>query len=453
MRTKTDAQRYLPCSTASSGKIVREYEAKYHAISRLLDEHPGILSLVDKDLRSLSRPDRRGRKATYTSEILLRTMIVHQIEGGSLRATEIRLSHDVFLQDFVRLGNRPTPSYSLLDRSLKAVRPETWARVNALLNQSALSAGLVDPTALRVDTTVVETTIRWPTESSLLWDGFRVLFRLIQQARERVPGLIENRFHEKKVKKLHLFVTRYASSRDGKRQRKVRKSKVKLIEQVERIHAVATAFVRALGQVPDIVLESIVSEIRVFLPRVRHVLDVAKRVWIKGEVVPASDRIFSLFEPHTELIKRGRRSKPVEFGHTIWLAQTRERFITQYGVMEKKIPDSRLPERILQAHHAAFGEMPTTLAADKGFRGNASAMRALREKVKVVAIPERLKDFADDAFVKLQHFRAGIEGSISCLKRVFGLLRCPYRGFKSFASHVGLGVLCHNLVVLATSPP
>ena len=105
MRTEVEPQRYLPCSVPSSGKVVCEYEAKYHAISDFLDTNPGILALVDKDLRGLSRPSRRGRKATFTSEILLRTMIVHQIEGGSLRATEIQLSHDVFLQDSVRLGN------------------------------------------------------------------------------------------------------------------------------------------------------------------------------------------------------------------------------------------------------------------------------------------------------------------------------------------------------------
>jgi len=453
MRNKVDCQRYLSCSVPSTGQVVSEYESKYHAISDLLDDHPEILTLVDSDLRALSQPGSRGRKATFTSEILLRVMLVHQIEGGSLRATEIQLSHDVFLQDFVRLGNRPTPSYSLLDRCLKAVRPETWSRVNELLTQSAQAAGRIEPAVLRVDTTVVETTIHYPTDTSLLWDSFRVLLALLQHARHQVPGLIDNRFHEKKVKKLYLFITRYISSRDKKRQRKVKKCKARLIEQVERIHAVATEFVDAMAGISDGVLLSLVDEMRDHLPNIAIILDVAKRTWISGEKVPARERIFSLFEPHTELIKRGRRSKPVEFGHAIWLGQTRERFITQYGVMEKKVPDNYLPERILEAHRATFGAMPTTLAADKGFRGNAEAMKALREKVKVVAIPERLKDFADAAFVKLQHFRAGIEGSISCLKRVFGLLRCQYRGFKSFASHVGLGVLCHNLVVLATSPP
>jgi IS5 family transposase len=169
-------------------------------------------------------------------------------------------------------------------------------------------------------------------------------------------------------------------------------------------------------------------------------------------VVPAKERILSLFEEHTELIKRGRRSKPVEFGHKILLGQTKEKFITQYGVMRKKQEDSELPEQIIETHLTTFGKEPEELAADKGFCGDKEAMATLRKKVKVVAIPQRLKDFTDDFFVLLQHFRAGIEGSISALKRVFGLFRCPYRGFKSFASHVGLGIFSYNLVVLAKLP-
>jgi len=185
---------------------------------------------------------------------------------------------------------------------------------------------------------------------------------------------------------------------------------------------------------------------------IKTVLSVAKRVWIQGEVVPAKERIFSIFEDHTELIKRGRTSKPVEFGHMILLGQTKEKFITQYSVMKEKIVDNQLPESILAEHASTFGEMPEELAADKGFCGKPDAMAKLREKVKILAIPQRLKDFTDEIFVSLQHFRAGIEGSISALKRVFGLLRCQYRGFKSFASHVGLGVFSYNLVVLAKMP-
>jgi IS5 family transposase len=452
MRQKFDPQGYLDWSIGSRAKTVRLYEEKYNRVSKILDETPKFLELVHKDLKPLSRGDKRGRKAQYTSENILRALVVHQIEGTSLRDTMIRLAHSAFLQAFVRLGVRKVMDYSMLDKCFKAIQPETWQKLNGALRDYAVAQGRLDPSILRVDTTVVEANIHWPTDSSLLWDSWRTLYRLLDAARAELPGGIESRFHGGKVKKLHLFITRYAASPSKKRQRKVRKTQRKFLEQVERIVCVSRDFARVAKKTDDLMIVAIALEIESYLPKIRKVQEAASRVWLNGEVVPAADRIFSIFEDHVELIKRGRRHKPVEFGHMVLLGQSREKFITQYDVMEKRIPDSKLPESVLERHKEAFGRLPEELAADKGFCGKPEVMAKLREKVKLVAIPQRLRDWVEKAFVALQHFRAGIEGSISVLKRAFGLLRCRYRGFKSFVSNVALGVFCHNLVML-TGPP
>lgn len=453
MRQKFDLQRYFSWANGSNSKIVRQYEEKYNRISEILDSTPPILELADRDLKKLSIGGRKGRKATYTSENLLRALVVHQIEQTALRDTMIRISHGLFLQDFIRLGPRPVMDYSTLDKAFKVIQPKTWDSINGVLRNLALDQGRIDPSTLRVDTTVVEANIHWPTDSSLLWDGWRVLHRLIREGREYLPVEIEdNRFHFSKVKKLYLNITRYSTSKNKSRRRKVKRDCKKLIAQGERISRVAEDFSKAVKGFDEPTLWMISDEIESYLPKIRRVIEQATRAWILGEVVPARERIFSIFEDHVELIKRGRRHKPVEFGHMILLGQTKDKFITQYDVMEKRIPDCMLPGKILEKHKEAFGSFPDTLAADKGFRANSEYMKELRKKVKVVAIPERLKDWADEVFVGLQHFRAGIEGSISVLKRAFGLLRCQYRGFKSFMSHVSLGVFCHNLVLL-TGPP
>ena len=452
MRLKFDPQGYLDWSIGSRAKVVRLYEEKYNRVSKILEASPVFLELVHKDLKPLTRGDKRGRRAEYTSENILRGLIVHQIEGTSLRETMVRLAHSAFLQGFVRLGTRKVPDYSLLDKCFKVIQPETWQKLNDALRDYAIANDRLDPSTLRVDTTVVEANIRWPTDSSLLWDSWRTLYRLLEAARVEVPGWIESRFHAGKIKKLHLFITRYMTSPSRKRQRKVRKTQRKFLEQVERIVCVSRDFAREAKKTGDLMLVAIAHEIERYLPRIRKVQGAASRAWLKGEVVPAADRIFSIFEDHVELIKRGRRHKPVEFGHMVLLGQSSEKFITQYDVMEKRIPDSKLPESVLARHREAFGRLPDELAADKGFCGRPEVMAKLRERVKVLAIPQRLRDWAEDSFVALQHFRAGIEGSISVLKRAFGLLRCRYRGFKSFVSNVALGVLCHNLVML-TGPP
>ena len=168
-----------------------------------------------------------------------------------------------------------------------------------------------------------------------------------------------------------------------------------------------------------------------------------------GETVPASERVFSLFEQHTELIKRGKRQKPVEFGHKVLLCESAEKFITDYEVYEKQLPDCELTEEVIRRHEKLFGARPEVLAADKGFCPEKAKFEELAKQVQTLAIPRRMQDFVDKMLAHWYAFRAGIEGTISGLKRAFRLVRCYFRGFRSFAASVGLGVFCHNLIVLA----
>ena len=163
--------------------------------------------------------------------------------------------------------------------------------------------------------------------------------------------------------------------------------------------------------------------------------------------------MFSLFEQHTELIKRGRREKPVEFGHKVLLCQTVDKFITDYEVYEKQHPDCDLTESVIQRHEKLFGTRPEVVAADKGFCPAEAKFEELAQMVDTLAIPRRMQDFMDKVLVHWQAFRAGIEGTISGLKRAFRLIRCFFRGFRSFSAAVGLGVFCHNLIVLAEHEP
>jgi transposase, IS5 family len=190
-------------------------------------------------------------------------------------------------------------------------------------------------------------------------------------------------------------------------------------------------------------------ELGAYLPAMEKVVAVARRAQFNGETVPASERTFSLFEQHTELIKRGRRQKPVEFGHKVLLSQSPEKFITDYEVYEKQQADCELTESVIQRHEKLFGTRPEVLAADKGFCPAKEKYEELVQQVGTLAIPRRMQDFVDKVLAHWQAFRAGIEGTISGLKRAFRLVRCFFKGFRSFERAVGLGVFCHNLIVLA----
>jgi IS5 family transposase len=455
MRQKRDAMLTFEWSKSDDPfelKIVRLHREKYKKISAILNKNPALLDLADQDLKSLSQGGRKGREAAYTSENLLRALIVHTVEGESLRGTVVRISESDFLKDFLRLGNRPMMDFTFLDRAFKAIRPETWKRINEALCGYAQETKRIDPKAIRVDTTVVETTIHYPTDSSLLWDSWRVLARLLREGRSLAPQGREHRFHDRLVKRAHLRITRYAHSPTKARRRFVRKCYRELIGHVRWIAQIAEGFCARSRSHADLAMQAIGFEIQGFLRSIRVVVCAAERANLNGETVPASERVFSLFEPHTELLKRGKSRQPVEFGHVILLSQTREKFISGYEVMEHRISDPYLGPLSVVSHERLFGEPPQVLTADHGFNPNAEQRLALEEKVETLAIPRKLSDWAEVIGSVWQRFRAGIEGSISVLKRAFRLLRCPYRGFRSFAASVGLSIFCHNLVLLAGPP-
>ena len=449
MRQMFDPQSYLEFSGSSKIKVVRQYRERYKAISEIIDKNVEILRLVDQDLQKLSLEGKKGRQGKYTSENIFRALIIHELEGTAWRQTVIRIAESDTLRNFARLGNRDVMDYSFLDKCFKIIRPETWKAVNDALSNSSSSEGLIDPSTIRTDTTVVEASIHYPTDASLLWDSYRVLVRLLRTARLMAPELIENRFHDKKVKKLWLFITRYAASKSKLRQQKVKKSFRELIDHLRRIINISENFCPVVSNSSDLKLMGLGKEIESFLPAIRTVIDVVERVQIQGEKVPARERVFSIFEQHVELIMRGKRNKPVEFGHKIVLSETKEKFITDYDVLEKQVADSKLTESIINRHEELFGEAPDVLAGDCGFWSGEESMKKAREKVNTVAIPKNLRDLAANILPHWHRFRAGVEGTISVLKRAFRLMKCLYRGFKSFVSAVGLGIFCHNLVCLS----
>jgi len=449
MRRKREPVLSFSSNAEDLPQTVREYRQKYKGISDILDGCPEILDRVHRDLVKLSGGDRNGRSADFTSETLFRALIVMMVEGLSYRETVVRIADSEFLQDFIRTRKKAVMDHTFLSRCFKVIRPETWKRVNEALGRQSVEDEAVDPSTLRVDTTAVETNIHWPTDAWLLWDVWRVATRILRRARDLDPASCAHRFHDRKIKGLYLFVTRYISSTSKKRQRKVKRQFRALIERVAWIVEIAGEFCEFSRSCGCLGLLGLGTELERFLPAMKGVVEQATRSQLNGETVPASERVFSIFEPHTELIKRGRKHKPVEFGHMVLLCQTREKFITDYETFEHRPADCSLTETIIERHEALFDEPPDVLAGDKGFCPDAETYTELEERVGTLAIPRRMRDFANAMMTAWQAFRAGIEGTISGLKRAFRLVRCHFRTFKSFQAAIGLGVLCHNLIVLA----
>jgi IS5 family transposase len=433
-------------------KVVRDYRDKYRALSQVLDGHPEILDAVHADLKTLSTPNRKGRKGDYTSENLLRALLVMAVEGLDYRETVVRIGGDVFLQEFCRLRKKAVMDFGFLDKCHLAIRPETWLKINQLLGRKAVENQLIDPDVIRTDTTVIEANIHYPTDASLLWDVWRVGSRELKKARKIAEPLVPHRFHDRKVKGLYLYITRYIVSKDEGRQRQVRKRFRALIARTEQMAGIVADFCDQARKHADFEVQGIALKLKGYLPTMRRIAAQARRAVIEGETVPAAERVFSLFEPHVELIKRGKREKPIEFGHKLLLCQTQEKFITDYEVLEAQVADSALTAEVVRRHEKQFGRKPLVLAADMGFRPAGAEFARLEEEIATLCIPHRLRDFTDKMMKCWQALRSGIEGTISTLKRAFRLFRCFLKGFKGYARGVGLSIFAHNLLVLARLP-
>jgi IS5 family transposase len=450
MRTKSSRQYYLSFVAESSLKIVNEYRQKYEAVSTLLANNPQLLSLVHQDWVELLSTSKEGRDG-YTSEQLLRALIVMFLEEASYRKAVILIDNSEFLQSFVRLGVEATMDFTFLNKAYNALRPEVIKSMNSALNGYAITEGMISSEKQRMDTTAYETNIHYPTDSSLLWDSFRTISRLIRTIDDELPelGLI-HRFHDKKVKKLATYIARNASSKSTKTQREVKRKYVKLIKRVLWIHGVGQ---QVLAKAAEAGYD--VPDLEHYLPLVKRIIDQADKRINKGITVPADEKLYSLFEAHTELIVRGKAGKPIEFGHKILIAQTGEKYIHHYKVMEKQIPDKDLLLPAVEDHKNMFGSYPDVLSTDKGFYESMKQIEGLEDKIPVVSIAKKgrrtqveYERETTEAFIEGQRFRAGSEGTISVLKRAFKLGKCFFRGFKNYAASVGFAVLCHNLVLL-----
>ena len=465
MRTKRDTQGWLDFQP-SNLKLTNDYFARYEAISKILDETPRLLELVHRDLEAALEEENRESKRrggfTYTSEMVLRLALCQILEGASFREIVVRVDDGRYLRRFTRIHNGPMMNYTTLCRLKNAITPETWKEMNRVLAKAAVKRGRITGDKLRLDTTAVETNVHWPTDSSVLWDGYRTLGGLIERVREidaRAVG--EGRIHLARVKRTAMRIARKAQHK-GRKAKDLKLLYKRLIMSVEGMCDWA-------GQVADRLerrqrsrhcglydsAESLVEDLRHFEGLTRRVIWQATERVLHDRPVSNEKKLFSIFEPHTELLKRGKAGKDIEFGHMIQIQQTGEKFISDYDVFEKKPAEPALLRPALQAHKALFGTYPDSLAGDGGY-WSGEEFEKIQKLVAVVSIPKKGRRNQveqerehDPLFRLAQAFRAGVEGSISFVKRYLRLVRCMSKGWEHYAATVGATVFAHNLLVLA----
>jgi IS5 family transposase len=431
--------------------IPHQHSAELEQMSQLLDQCTEILDLVYADLvRGLIDPE-AGRKGMMTGEQVLRAMIVKQMNGFSYEELAFHLADSRAYRRFCRFGFADEiPSSSTLQRDIKKIRAETLEKINRALMAIAVKKNIENGRKIRTDCTVVETNIHHPTDSSLLEDSVRVLSRLTGRAREEynLDSLFVN--HSRRAKKRALEIL------NGKNQQKRLRPYKDLIEIATR----TVGYGQEAKERLDILAaagiwgsEEAAAELGHYLSLAERVISQSERRVFKGEKVPAEEKVVSIFEPHTDIIKKDRRD--TYYGHKIALSGGASGLITDLVIEEGNPSDSTLAVDMASRQQKIYGRFPLQMSFDGGFAANQNLTEIKKLGVKDVCFHKKcglkITEMVKSTWVykRLRDFRAGIEGIISYLKRSFGLRRCTWRGLESFKAYAWTSVITANLLLMS----
>ncbi len=421
-----------------------QHTRELQMIAKILDAHPEMGVLVHEDLIGERRAD-TGRRGLSGDQVL-RIALIKQIHGLSYRELEFHLQDSAAFRAFVGLGLDEGPRFQTLQDNVKQIRPETWEAIHRTLIGFARDQGIERGKTIRADTTVVEANIHEPADSSLLWDGVRVMTRLLRRMAKRRPSLRKAFPDRRRSVKRRAYALKF-----HRRTMDVRATYRELIRATEEVCAAAKTVVEDVAHVAE--LASLREQLLAVLPLVERVIDQSRRRVLEGEKVPAAEKIVSIFEPHSDILVKDNRT--TSFGHKICLTGGKSSLVLDCVVEEGNPADSTLVERTLTRHIDLFGQAPRQLAMDGGFASKENVATAKALGVEDMAFHKKrgmeIHEMVRSAWVfrRLRNFHSGIEGVISTLKRAFQLSRCTWRGLDSFKSYVWASVTSFNLIVLA----
>ena len=436
--------------TIESPWLESEHAAELKAISDLLDRVPEICELASADLRAAGGAGTSAVGAKgLSAEQVVRALIIKQMNGFCYRQLAFHLEDSRTYRTFCRLGlGTASPKRSTLAACIKALRPETLEAIHRQVVEQAVQCGVDDGKKLRFDATVVESNIHHPTDSELLWDCVRVLTRLVKRA-QRILGTskLAASDHTRRAKRRRREIN--SARRKAKRIKPYRD----LLRVTQMVRKDAEAAGAALRDTQEPGARRLVAQLEIFLERSLRVVDQTRRRVLEDEPVPADEKLVSIFEEHTDIIRKDGRD--TYYGHKICLAAGASSLVFDCRVLEGNPADSTLAVETIKRYIDARGESPRQIACDGAFasRQNLEDIRKAGVEDIVFAKGRGLKvsEMAKSAWVfkTLRNFRAGIEGIISFLKRVFGLKRCTWRSRRSFESYVWSSVITSNLLVTA----
>jgi IS5 family transposase len=402
----------------------------------------------------------RGRLGT-PAEIVLRLLILKHIRNWSYAVLEREVCANLVYREFTRVGSARAPDAKTMGRWGLALGPEVIKQIHERLVKIAQSNGLAPGRKMRVDTTVVETNIHYPTDSSLLGDGVRVLTRTMKKI-AKIVGAAGTKLcdRSRSVKLRVLDIARAARAKGKPHQERLKRAYRLLLNSTSRVVGQAKRFAKEIAKgvkrstdiLKQLALEGLREELDAMVPLVKRVMRQARARIFRGNT-RFEGKLLSLFEPSTEVIRKGKAAKPNEFGKMIKLQEAENQLVIDYQVYPRRPNDSDLLIAAIETHQAMLDRAPHLVAADAAFYSTRNETTAKAMGVKRVCVPnrstkspERKREQKKRWFRNGQKWRTGCEGRISVTKRRHGLNRCRYKGDDGMRRWVGLGIIADNII-------
>ena len=435
-------------------KLKLQFEKELWALSpelavmdTILNQHPEIYEMVKNDITMGEESSSFGRQDMPTVEQIVRAAIYKEMKSFTYRELEYAQHDSRMCSIFIKLDERKPFSFKAYQKYISRISGESLNNVMIAINKIAMGEGLEDGKSIRSDSTVVETNIHYPTNNSLVWDCIKTIDRLLKKLKD--SGVqIKPRSYRKQAKKNHYKInnTKKKEEREEefKKQLKLLRSS---INQAER------AFTATLPTTIDGWREAqaVIKELRELLPKTEKVYDITWRHEILGESVPSKEKIFSIFEDHTDIVVKGGRE--VEFGHKVNLAGGRSNLILDCRILDGNPADAAIYGDVIDRIHENYGIIPCNIVTDGGYASTANARIAQKKGIINIVfnkIKGSLKNIvrSKNMETRLKKWRSGIEAVISNLKRGYELFRCEWKTRARFDAKVYWNVIVYNIRVM-----
>jgi IS5 family transposase len=417
-------------------------------IDTILEEHPELFIILEPDINAGKPTSVFGRQDTPSVEQIVRAAIYKEMKNLDYRGLEYAQEDSRICEKFVKINPKRPYSFQVYQKYISRISADKLQEFMVAINRIAIEEGLEDIKDFRQDSTVIESNIHYPTNNSLVWDCIKESERLLGHLKEEISTLSIEEYRTK-AKQTYFKIN---VEKDGEKRVKLFKKQLKLF--MESINQVSNIIKKKSEYSVTIAAMAYLSVLEELYPVMKKVYEMTNRHEILKEKVPVEEKIFSIYEQHTDIIVKG--SRDVKFGHKVQLGAGRSNLILTCEIEKGNPNDGELFQGTIERVKKDYKVTPKSSVTDGGYASASNLEYAQKEGIVNIVFNKvvgSIKNIATSKRVenKLKKWRSGIEAIISNLKRGFEIRRCTWKGWEHYRQKIFWSVIGYNFRVMTAA--